>query len=395
MNIKNVQIVDVATTIMLSLLAITFPLGNKFSILSLWGVCFIALLNEVFHRHFSFRPIYIILLMMFSLRIIGILSSKNTPFSCIEQSLSLLIIPICLSAISFSKKQIICILHAICYGYILLSGLIILSYIVNVHCNSTDTNFLQALSNPKLYYSHFLIPPFWWHPSFISVALSFFIPLGFYLRFETNKISRTTLTLGILIVIFAIYIMGARIAIWLIGILLILQFIGYRKKISRVSKILGIASIALIAILIANYSSLELSSDGIRSQLLHTGWTVFKQTPWFGSNVCSMGTYINSESLAHSLGYSNAFHFNHFHNQFLDELVQFGIIGAIPLFALFIYLTLLAIRHRDLLLINFLFIYFLFFNVESPIASIKGIMPCIFWLCFIISTQKLRLQQQL
>ncbi|GHT75528.1 hypothetical protein FACS189456_7300 [Bacteroidia bacterium] len=84
--------------------------------------------------------------------------------------------------------------------------------------------------------------------------------------------------------------------------------------------------------------------------------------------------------------------FNHFHNQILDEVVQFGFLGAIPLGALFIYLAVLAFRRRDYLLFAFLGIYLPFCCVESPLMTIKGIIPMMFWLCLIVSTQKERQQ---
>jgi len=101
-----------------------------------------------------------------------------------------------------------------------------------------------------------------------------------------------------------------------------------------------------------------------------------------------MEGYIRSPEFAQQLGYSFNYDFNHFHNQLLDELVQFGIIGAIPLLAMFAYICFIAVRKRDILLLSFLLIYIPFCNVESPFSSVKGIMGFLFWLCFILSAQK-------
>jgi len=146
--------------------------------------------------------------------------------------------------------------------------------------------------------------------------------------------------------------------------------------------------------LVTYFSSLSIT-DPIRVQLRSVGLYAFKQHPWFGSGAYSMKSYLQSDELAQQLGYAGGLEFGHFHNQFLDELVQFGVVGAIPLFALFVYLCILAIRKRDFLLASFLAIYILFCYVESPFGSVKGIMVFLFWLCLTVSTQKLRRDEQL
>ncbi|MFN2261071.1 MAG: hypothetical protein ABR595_03280, partial [Psychroflexus sp.] len=60
------------------------------------------------------------------------------------------------------------------------------------------------------------------------------------------------------------------------------------------------------------------------------------------------------------------------HNQFLQTILDTGIFGVFCLVLLMIFIFYSAIRHKNLNLLNFIIIFFLFFSTDSVLSREYG-----------------------
>jgi O-antigen ligase len=74
------------------------------------------------------------------------------------------------------------------------------------------------------------------------------------------------------------------------------------------------------------------------------------------------------------------------HNQYLGEVMHFGVTGAIPLFATLIYLLIIAIRHKNFLLLSLMAIFFIFMITEMPFDLYKSINYFLFFSSLLLTT---------
>jgi hypothetical protein len=358
-----------------ALFVFSFPFVNKFSIIVLWVLIVAAVANFAAHRKFNFKAIYIFPLALFALRMASLsFAPPDVTFKSVEYCLSLLLIPALFSLFRLSQAQVQWFLRYVFYALLLavaLAWLVFMKYIL-----SSEQTLLEVFKNPKAYNSLFLGPLLFWQPSFIAVAISVIIPVSFYL-WAHKRIKPLLMWMAIVLSVAFIFVLGARIGIVVSGFLLLLSLIYYYKHISRSAKA-GMLLLILATALYARSSPYSITSDPVRKHLRALGMSAIAEKPVFGSGVYSMHRYIASEG---------TYEFNHFHNTFIDETVQFGAVGGILLTAFFAYLIVLAFRKRDFLLMAFLAIYLPFACVESLFMSVKGVMPFMFWFCFLVSTQ--------
>ena len=253
----------------------------------------------------------------------------------------------------------------------------------------------SILSYAKSNYPFLLVRPFFDHPSFISVILSMAIPAAAYLKFGTQtKVSWLELLASVILVAGFSLLTGARIGIVVVIILVCLSALVYVRLNAKLK--LAVVLAGGIAISIGFFKVPAIKNkldDPIRDSLRKTAIAAFGEKPIAGWGTGSMTYMLNSSEIAEKAGLEKplAQEYNHFHSQYLDQTVQFGVIGLLFFAALFIYLIYNAIRYKDFLLMAYLAIYLVFMAVESPFATVKGMQPMIFWMCFLLCTQKNRL----
>lgn len=370
-----------------ALFVFSFPFVNKFSVFALWLLVFSAIATFLVYGKLNLKAIYLFPVVFFTFRMLSLaFSPPDVTFKHIEYCLSLLVMPALFSLIRLPQAQVQWFLRGAFYALLIavaVGWLVFLRYIA-----SSEQVFFEVLKNPKPYVAFFLGPLLFWHPSFIAVSISFIIPISFYLR-SRGCIKPLLMWVAVILSVALILLTGARIGIVISGLMLVLGLICYHRCIPWISKIgvlLAIFAVAFCAYL----SPYSLTSDPVRTNLRSLGMSVIAEKPVGGSGVYSMYRYITSEETAQKYNANYGYTFNHFHNTFIDETVQFGLVGGLLLVAFFVWLAVLAVRKKDFLLMAFLAIYLPFACVESIFMSVKGIMPFMFWLCFLVSTQKER-----
>ncbi|MDR0712000.1 MAG: O-antigen ligase family protein [Prevotellaceae bacterium] len=370
-----------------ALFAFSFLFTNKFSILALWALILAAVTTFAVHRKINIKAIYVFPVVFFTFRMVSLaFAPPDVTFKHVENCLPLLIMPALFSLFRLSQAQAKWFLQGVFYALLLAIGVAWLVFLQNII--SSPETFWEVLRYPKSHSLLFLGRLLFWHSSFLSIAISAIIPVSFYLCI--NKYVKPLLMwVALMLSIVFIFLTGSRIGIVVSGFLLLLSLAYYYKQTSLPVKI-GILLLLLLTALCAYFSPYTITSDPERANLYSLGMKVISEKPVCGSGVYSMHRYITSEEIAQKYDAHYGYTFNHFHNTFIDEAVQFGLVGGLLLVAFFACLAFMAIRKKDFLLMAFLAIYLPFAYVESIFMSVKGIMPFMFWFCFLVSTQKER-----
>lgn len=313
-------------------------------------------------------------------------SPPDVTFKHIEYCLSLLLMPALFSLFRLPQAQVQWFLR--CVFYALLAAVVICWLVFLRYILSSEQTFLEVFKNPKEYAALFLGSTLFWHSSFISISLSVIMPVSFYLCSKAY-IKPLLMCVAVMLAVAFILVTGARIGIVVSGVTLALGLAYYHRGIPWISKV-GVLLVIFVVALFAYFSPYTIASDLPRTNLRSLGIKVIGENPVCGSGVYSMHRYITSEETAEKYNAHYGYTFNHFHNTFIDETVQFGMVGGLLLLAFFACTAFLAIRKKDFLLMAFLAIYLPFAYVESLFMSVKGIMPFMFWFCFLVSTQEER-----
>ncbi len=196
-----------------------------------------------------------------------------------------------------------------------------------------------------------------------------------------NKIFRTTF----LIMVFNFcLITGSRIGLILFFILLtflIVHFFSIPLK-TLMAFVIGAIIIFSLTLIIGNKVIPVHENDFVRYQFSIISINAIKERPIFGFGTNGQGRVIQSEERARRAGFSSTIYYgmgvNHPHNQFLTEVLQFGLFGSLPFFLMLLTMIKDAIKNKRVYLFALFIVSTLFMCVESPLNSNKGIIPFLF-----------------
>ncbi len=344
-------------------------------------------------RHFTWQPVFYALCAIYLLHIVGLLYTGNLQrgFNRLDSNITLVLFPVVFSMIQFPKKNVLLLLRFFVWSVIAFCLFGLFSYATIVPEFTLD----MAFRDSKLYAPLLLMWPAHWHPSFDSTILLMAVPVALYLRFQDGKqITLVEMLLGVLLPIIFTILVGARIGIVITPVLLGLGYLFYCKFRPVIKWGLIVAGIATTGLLVYQFPKADdRLDDPIREDLRAIAINAIKEKPVFGWGTGYVYPLIQSEGRAHQVGLESPLDLNQFHNQYLEDTVQFGIPGILVLLAILGWMLWSGIREKDYLLLSLLAIYVLFFWTETALATSKGVVPFTFWLCFLVTTQKVRLNK--
>ncbi|GAB1416247.1 hypothetical protein MASR2M117_16530 [Paludibacter sp.] len=327
-----------------------------------------------------------------------------------ELTYTFIVIPVAFSFFSFSKTLLLKIARIFFRIMLLFLVTGIVYWWYNFLC--LDVSFVEWISN-KLHfevnmigweeqfrlshgnnYSAYFFVNSWAyyaHPSYISLVLFFGLIVGFNLFYKndnTNKVSIVDVTVYILLSTLMIALMQSRIGI--VGLVLIcaislLYFIKLKTKwfkiILPLFLIVGVGALAFV-----NYKFSGLIKDEIRNTLNTLAISYFKNHVWWGTGTQEQFIALRSQleimkNDVYPLGFEPIFT----HNQFLGNMVQYGIWGFILLSSILIVFANYAIKHRSYLMQMFLFIIIIFMQIEEPLYIQEGITRFTVFLTFFVA----------
>jgi O-antigen ligase len=358
-------------SVLISGMFLSFVLQTLFvQTLMLWLLGGFAVYTGIRTRKFYFQWYSVFFLAIFLMRVLALWRQPELKFSSVELSLSFVLFPLIFSLIKISEKQWVIIQKIVVIGFSAFFVVILYNFVIHIYFENLVR---ETLENAKWYYPLYLKSPFLYHPSYLAVILAPSIPMCFNLAAKSGKQWQQWLWLMFIpLHIFIVFAIGSRVGLFICAGLIILCSVCFFKNLNLFSKIvLGLGFVAAIGVF--SLSNINYTEDPIRKEMNAFAIEKIKERPVSGYGYKTKHFQLNDEGVK----FQNPFitELAHFHNSYLDEMFQFGFIGAAPLYLLLLYLFYLAIRKRNVFLSSFLVIYLLFFYVEYPLVLAKGVMP--------------------
>jgi len=322
---------------------------------------------------------------------VGVLYAEdfNMGIKRLDTSIVLILYPVIFSMIQLSSKNVFSLLRFFLWSVIAFCTFGLLSYAIIV----PEFTFEMVFRDSKLYAPLLLMWPAHHHPSNVSTVLLMAVPIALYLRYQDGKqISMVEMLSGVLLPVVFTILCGARVGMVIASALLVLGYLFYCKFRPVLKWGLVVTGIAALGILFHLFPIIDDHfTDPIRVDLRKTAISAIKEKPVFGWGTGYVEPFIHSKERAHSLGIEKPYPFNHFHNQYLENMVQFGIPGILILLILFGWMLWTGLREKNYLLLSLMVIYVLSCWVDTCFHSSKGVVPFAFWLCFLMAKRDKRI----
>jgi O-antigen ligase len=336
------------------------------------------------------EPIVYLWLSVYLVRVIWLSISSDPMYGLrwMDSCLPMVLFPLAFQYFPLSERTIKWALTFFTRFSFIFCLITIISIAYHIYTGAAELE--EWVRNPKNNY--FLLAYAWTnyqHPSFLCVVYLLSLPTGLYLYFKYRNISAIEWVLLYLSVLFVVYFTGARIGILIFIALsaLMILYIFLRKKNSKSIGsyfILSSISVIFLSLAFATYYFQDNFDDPIRKQLWKTAVYSIKEKPLLGVGTGGMMDVLTSPEVAKKLGYSEAYDFSP-HNQYLAEIMYFGIIGALPLFITLVYLLITSLRRRYFLLQSLLVITFLFMITDMALDISKSLNLILFFSSFFIA----------
>ncbi|MDR1672796.1 MAG: O-antigen ligase family protein [Bacteroidales bacterium] len=338
------------------------------------------------------HPFFYVLCACYLINVAGLLYTGDLYLGVkrLDNTLPFLLFPPLFCMTLFSRENVWLLLRFFVWTVIAFCGFELLSYAVIM----PEINAEMLYKDSKLYCQWLSMWPAHWHLSFDSTIALMAIPAALFLRFQAKpRITVIEMLLGVLLPVIFTVLGGARVGMVAVPFLLGLAYVFY----CRFKPVLkwGLATVGIVSALLLYHRFPQVDDrfeDVPRKYMRSIAMEAIKEKPVFGWGTGYVSPLIQSPELAQRVGLDVPYTTNQFHNQYLENVVQFGISGALLLLALIGGLLYLGIRRKDYLLLSFLTIYLLFFWTETVLVSTKGVMPLAFWACFLLLTQHVRLK---
>jgi O-antigen ligase len=367
------------------------PLYKDYSLAPMMLIMIIAFIYNK-SRRFIWQPIFCVLCAIYLMNVIGLLYTGdfNLGIKRLDTTVVLVLFPVIFSMTQLPKKNIILLLRFFVWSVIAFCVFELFSYAIIVHGFTWNAVFRDS----KLFAPFLMMWPAHPHPSYLSTILLMAIPIALYLRYDNQlsiinyQLSIVETFLGVVLPIVFTILAGARVGMVIVPVLLLLGYLFYCKLKPLLKWGLLIAGVIASGFILQSYLKNDNRfADPIRVDLRKTAISAIKEKPVFGWGTGYVEPLIHSEERAHSLGIEKPYSFNQFHNQYLEDTVQFGITGILILLLLFGWLLWIGIREKNFLLLSLLVIYIFFCWTETVFFVAKGVTPFTFWFCFLMSNR--------
>jgi len=237
---------------------------------------------------------------------------------------------------------------------------------------------LIATQDVHFFNAHFFVNSwsYLFHPTTISIVLLGGLMTGFYLFFKGNKhitVSLLDLIIYSLLCFLLILLLQSRIGI--AGYLLVvffsaLYFLKIKTKYFKIGLALCILLVCTSFILFPN-KVFNYTNDGFRQNYRKIAMSYIKNHFWWGSGYGDQTIVLNEQAekmkdiLPESIFILGKPHIAHVHNQFLGNMVEYGIWGLIIQVALLAAIAYYAIKNRSYLLQTLFCFILCFMMVEE------------------------------
>jgi O-antigen ligase len=380
---------DIILSFVLSLFAISLYFDLKYLILSTTLFLFTGagfILYDIFGKKEKLQkphPIVYCWMAVYLVRVVWLLVSTDIHYGLkwLDVCLPMLLFPLTFQYLSLSERAIKTALTFFVHFTLLFC--VITLFIIAYHSITMPIDIKDWLHSPKDYSNLAFTLTNSHHPSFLCVIYLFALPAGLYLRRKYHTIAATEIAILAIVEATVIVFTGARVGIIIFTLLLSMMAIysvSLKRKVITIGVIITILSIIAVMWSLSENQFIDRFKDPIREQLWEAAIASIKEEPLLGVGTGGMRAIIDTLKTTEIVGQT----FSYPHNQYLGEVMHFGIIGAIPLFATLIYLLIMAIRQKNFLLLSLMAILFIFTITEMPFDLYRSINYFLFFISLLL-----------
>ena len=229
------------------------------------------------------------------------------------------------------------------------------------------------------------------HPSYISLVLFSTLISGFYLNYKKDNavtLSKFELITYIGLCLGFVLVMESRIGLVELVIIILISLLYYiRLKTPYLKQTLLVAVLVGVVILMAGENKFSrLIHDDVRKADFTLAINYIKEHPVVGAGYHQQRAALEyqDKKMADVTRPADAPPITYTHNQFLGDMVQFGIPGLLPLLIMLGGLVWYAFKSRSYLLQLYMLIYLLFMLIEEPLYAQEGITRFMVFLCLFV-----------
>ena len=393
MIIKSILKSNQAFILVASLVCVSLFLKAGLLSASVILFCLFCLVNrdQQIIPNAKLRKLLLLPILLFALYVCWTVFSYNTTeaWNIIERKIWLLIIPA--SFLLTKKTESSQNLHIILFVFLIMCLAASFVCYVNSIINIIAHNSFSVHNDDRTYYyfSYYHLTA----PINISpIYLSLYCNLGFVVVLKTPFIKNKVLK-NILAAYFVVFILLISAKIGIISLILILALYTYNFESSnlKIRMLIGSGVIIILLIGVSQFSFLKdrfltstkydykeqyghaWNSVTYRLAIWSCSLEAIKRKPLLGAG--TGGGQASLEKIYAERGFSWGLQESYNpHNEFLSAMLDLGFLGPVVLLIMLGALLHRAIRVKDILLISFIIIMFLFFLTESILLRQKGII---------------------
>lgn len=377
----------------LSLTFITLPFpkyslnSQSLIILLISWLVFNSFLEKIKNLKRNIIP-FMIMSSFFWVSIFGLFYTINFDHAkdVLTQNLPFLIIPLVIFSVVIERTTFNQLLKLFSFSVIIASffGLAKAFYfrINNLGNFFYYTEFSKVLEIHTTYFALFLV-----------ISITYFL----YDILKTKELNFWMNVGAILYLLFMIYFVSSRISIIVLTLVFVILVIAFRKQLDNTTRWIAFATILLTLFLLGSpnfqkrskgVSEFGIEMPSVEDRLIH--WqavinTIKKNNLLFGNGTGDgkEGLFEEYLSLGFDIGYKYKYNA---HNQFLETILYFGIVGLGMLLSMLYLNAKYAIRNNDFLSITLIVSISIFMFIESVLERHNGIMLFILLGSLIIAT---------
>ncbi len=343
-----------------------------------------------------------LILLYFLLNAVGLLYSDNLSrgYKILGVKTYLLLLPLLYWSMCWGRNERILVLKFFIFGTLLSSMIVFVVALFGEGTLSEEIQNTCIVPFHHTYYALFL--------NLSQIILFYFLEKK--IKFFNNHVwDRIVYFSGIAFLLLFTYLAESRagvIASFIILLIFTVRLIRSRKRNMLLLIFLFVACIGLISTLIyksERLSTLQVAFHEVFNQDSKASFESARLIIWNNAfdllqdhYVTGVGTGDVLNELKSSYRANEEWHsyrksFNA-HNEFLETFLRIGVLGFIIFLAIFVVIICYAIKNRDLILINFVWLMFFFFNFETMLNRIQGVIFFAFFIAVLVATSELPLQ---
>jgi len=367
--------------------SINQDMGIYATVVFLFASLFFVIKEKKFYK---FNRIHYVLIGYAIFRVLGTIGTVHG-FYFPDKYLSFFLVPLAFSCFHFEKATMLHILRVFIRMMMIYMAFTLLYWWYNIqflNANILDWVTLKTNYFGKAAYEWASGWSGYPHPSYVCLVLFSGLIAIIYMVYNKHLgLTIFDLLIYSILLLFSIAVMESRIGfvcyvfIYVFSGLYLLYLKRWHFKLA-LGILMAFSSISIIAFKDLAY---RFAFDNIRETFYIYSIEYIKSHPWWGSGSQEQYIALQQEAIKMQKQIPIIWNQSYIHNQFLGNMVQYGVWGALILLILLAFWFGYSIRSRNFLLQLFLCVVVFYMMIEEPLTGQAGITRVVLFFSFFVA----------